>query len=515
MKTPVRIQPCPVIVPACTILSFLLLLPAVLHSQEGAGDSLMVEEQAAVRFSPSDTVNELDETAFEPILLHSAEDSVHAQVSGSLEEYRTLLAEGDLAGLREMMRDSALIVVGHVTRKAGASASEPYATWGSYRPARVEVTTERKNRNAYLNRLGEILDAAKQLKVQFDSIRVMSFPLYPDWYGATLYQDWDSDFYDDSGWLFVLFEAGEGMEPLIVVRAWQTVAFKQEQIVGFLDTYADIAATLQPRKREPLPPVAGDERSFPLGASGDSVLMVYVTPGPLSLGASAYEQHAQTDEYPRLAVDIEKPFWLGKYELTQRQWRTVTGVNPSVQKGDSLPVSNVSWYDVQDLFLGFLRMSGDTLWRLPSEREWEYACRAGMSTRFPWGDDPEYSNVDAYGWYGANSDSSLHPVGRKIPNAWGLFDMQGNVYEWCADHWTEIHDTTLVTQEAWKDTAGTSYRVTRGGDWSVPARFLRSANRARQYADRRSPYIGVRLARTVAEKPDTSSMVAQGTQQTR
>ncbi|MBD3167473.1 SUMF1/EgtB/PvdO family nonheme iron enzyme [bacterium] len=497
------------------LLATLLFAPFALLSQQPADTARMIDTATVTQTDPETATSvELEADRTVSIVLHTPGDSIHRNLSALLEDYRTLVQAGDLSGLREMFRDSALIVVGHVSRTGGSRPTESYATWGSYRRPTVEVTTERKNPQLYLERLGEILDAAKDLSVRFDSIRVMSFPLYPDWFGATVYQHWNSDFYDDNGWLFVLFETGSWSDAKIVVRAWQSVPFKQNQILGFLDQYAQIAASLPPEEKPVAPPAAGDERWFPLHIGSDSIdpvdslLMVFIEPGTFTLGADGDDRDAQNDEFPAVNVRIEQPFWIGKYELTQRQWRAVTGMNPSVQKGDSLPVTNISWFDMDNLLLDLLHTSVDTLWRLPSEREWEYACRAGLQTPFSWGRDEEYRNASAYGWYGANSDSSVHPVGKKLPNAWGLFDMHGNVYEWCADEWSLRHDTTLTTHEAWADTSSSPFRVTRGGDWSMPARFMRSSNRARQYADRRSPFIGVRLARTV--EPDTTATPLAG-----
>ena len=140
-------------------------------------------------------------------------------------------------------------------------------------------------------------------------------------------------------------------------------------------------------------------------------------------------------EHPQHRVRITKPFYLGKYLVTQEQWEAVMGSNPSEFKGPKNPVEMVSWEDCQQ-FLGKLNAkssSGASKFQLPSEAQWEYACRAGSKTKYCFGDDE--SKLGEYAWYDANSGNTTHPVGGKKPNAWGLYDMHGNVCEWCQDWW--------------------------------------------------------------------------------
>jgi formylglycine-generating enzyme required for sulfatase activity len=143
---------------------------------------------------------------------------------------------------------------------------------------------------------------------------------------------------------------------------------------------------------------------------------------------------------PRHQVRITKGFELGKYELTQAQWEAVMGANPSEMRDPELPVETVSWEDVQAFFGRLNTLDDGYRYRLPTEAEWEYAARAGTN-------DPSVANLDAVGWSRDNSDKRTHPVGQKLPNAWGLYDMQGNVFEWCAD-WFTLNTTGLYPRRS-------------------------------------------------------------------
>jgi len=172
-------------------------------------------------------------------------------------------------------------------------------------------------------------------------------------------------------------------------------------------------------------------------------------------------------------VTITKPFYLGKFEVTQEQWERVMGSNPSNFKGAKNPVEQVSWEDCQT----FIRKLGEKVpgytFRLPTEAEWEYACRAGSSSEYCYGDDA--GGLGEYAWYDGNSGSKTHPVGEKKPNAWGLYDMHGNVWEWCQD-WYGNLDSNAATDPVGPSSG--SYRVLRGGSWYDDAALCRSASRS-------------------------------------
>jgi formylglycine-generating enzyme required for sulfatase activity len=198
------------------------------------------------------------------------------------------------------------------------------------------------------------------------------------------------------------------------------------------------------------------------------------------------------NEKPAHEVTLTKPFYLGIYEVTQAQWKAVMGENPSFFRGDDLPVDSVSWENCQKFLAKLKEKVGQgSICRLPTEAEWEYACRAGSTTGYCFGDDQ--ARLGEYAWYTANSDGKTHPVGQKKPNAWGLHDMHGNVWESCTD-W---YDKGYYAKGPAKDPKGPSsgaFRVLRGGSWhSTYAVNARSAHRYWNVPTHRSIPIGLRV----------------------
>jgi len=194
-----------------------------------------------------------------------------------------------------------------------------------------------------------------------------------------------------------------------------------------------------------------------------------------------------TDEQPVHAVTLQ-PFKLGKYEVTQAQWRTVMGNNPSnFSACDDCPVETVSWDDVQG-FIQKLNQQTGGHYRLPSEAEWEYACRSGgRPEEYCGGNSPE-----ALGWYGDNSGGKTHPVGQKSANGLGLYDMSGNVWEWTQDCWNGNYNGAPADGAAWQsDECG--LRVWRGGSWGGQLGGVRSAQRSGSATAFRIIYLGFRL----------------------
>ena len=166
--------------------------------------------------------------------------------------------------------------------------------------------------------------------------------------------------------------------------------------------------------------------------------MVFIPPGTFRMGSPTNEQDRASREGPQTAVTLSRGFWMGRYEVTQGAYQSVMNTNPSYFAGlSNHPVEQVTWEDAIN-YCGQLtqqertagRIAANTLYRLPTEAEWEYACRAWTSTRFSHGDDDGYTNLTDYAWYALNSGATTHPVGQKLPNLWGLHDMHGNVFEW-------------------------------------------------------------------------------------
>jgi formylglycine-generating enzyme required for sulfatase activity len=213
--------------------------------------------------------------------------------------------------------------------------------------------------------------------------------------------------------------------------------------------------------------------------------------GEFWMGAADGDTDAQDDEKPLHRVIISKPFFLGRYPVTQREWTVVMGNNPSDFKGKpNHPVENISWNDAQE-FIGRLnRWEPGNRYRLPTEAEWEYACRDGTTTRYSFGDGAR--QLEKYAWYKGNAKGTTHPVGEKTPNRLGLHDMHGNVSEWVQDWYNEnYYEESPVSDPSGPDTG--SHRVLRGGSWFYRARFARVSSRGRDVPGGRLS-IGFRLA---------------------
>ncbi len=225
---------------------------------------------------------------------------------------------------------------------------------------------------------------------------------------------------------------------------------------------------------------AGESREF------DGMEFVWVPSGEFPMGSTSAE--ARSNEQPVTQVRISRGYWLGKYEVTQGEWQSVMGSNPSRFSGcGNCPVEKVSWNDAQEFIERLNQGPGGTRYRLPTEAEWEYAARAGTSG------DRYSGDLDAIARYGEGLEGSTHPVGRKDPNAWGLHDMLGNVYEWVQD-WYGGYPGGTVTDPRGPDSG--SSRVFRGGSWFSPARNCRASYRYDFSPGARNFILGVRLLRT-------------------
>ena len=220
---------------------------------------------------------------------------------------------------------------------------------------------------------------------------------------------------------------------------------------------------------------------------GISIEMVKVEAGSFNMGATPEMENPNEDEKPVHRVTLTNNYYIGKYEVTQALWKIVMGSNPSNFKGDDLPVEKVSWDDCQDFISKLNAMTGKRF-RLPSEAEWEYAARGGKKSR-----GYQYSGSNTLGdvaWFWNNSDQSIHPVGTKLPNELGAFDMTGNVWEWCQD-WFNRYSSSPQTNPT--GAVSGSCRVYRGGSLCYPAGYCRCSCRFDGTPDFRNGDLGLRL----------------------
>ena len=229
----------------------------------------------------------------------------------------------------------------------------------------------------------------------------------------------------------------------------------------------------------------GDTISADLG-DGVQLEFVWIPPGEFMMGSPGSEPGRCVDEGPQHHVTFGQGFWIGKFEVTQEQWYSVMGANPSRSWEEGgrprklAPVENVSWYDCQDFcrvlngrYMTSSNGYAGITFRLPTEAEWEYACRARTSSRFCTGN--EDNAPDSVGWYADNSSTVPHTVGQKNPNNWGVYDMHGNVWEWCQDRYGKY--STNIT-DANGEPASRRTRISRGGSWQDWAQQCRSSTRS-------------------------------------
>ncbi len=219
--------------------------------------------------------------------------------------------------------------------------------------------------------------------------------------------------------------------------------------------------------------------------SGLAMDLVLIPAGGFVMGSN----NGDRDEKPPHRIRISQPFYLGKYEVTQAQWQAVMGDNPSHFRGDDRPVENVSWEDCREFCQRLSDHSGRVI-RLPSEAEWEYSCRAGTTT--PYSFVESTGRLGDHAWYHKHSGQKTHAVGMKQPNPWGLYDMHGNVWEWCGDWYGEAYYADSPGTDPTGPGSG-QCRVLRGGSWSIDAHNCRCANRGRNWPDGRLSSSGFRV----------------------
>ncbi|SEQ79033.1 Formylglycine-generating enzyme, required for sulfatase activity, contains SUMF1/FGE domain [Nitrosomonas sp. Nm51] len=279
----------------------------------------------------------------------------------------------------------------------------------------------------------------------------------------------------------------------------------KQLIHNVLDMETEFHAGSPPAFPYPWAPAWGEDRyGLWMALDFKSVRTVFrwILPGMFWMG-SLENENGRFDWEDRHRVTISHGFWLGETAVTQALWRAVRGDNPGYFKGDNLPVEQVSWDDVQAFIETLNRFHPALKTRLPWEAEWEYACRAGSETAFHFGDELHLEKVnyrgvwdfnDSNGW-GKGARRSTAEVKSYPCNAWGLYEMHGNVWEWCADAWQE-HLGKQPQVDPWRQDklAGGAGRVIRGGSWFNFGRLVRSAHRSGFSPDGRNDLLGFRLA---------------------
>jgi len=235
---------------------------------------------------------------------------------------------------------------------------------------------------------------------------------------------------------------------------------------------------------------------------------VRIPRGSFIMGSPEHERNRRTDEQQH-EVTISRDYYLGTYEVTQAQYEQLIGDNPSRFQPERLggdnalnPVETVSWDDAVEFCRRLSELpeekAAGRVYRLPTEAEWEYACRAGSETAYSFGETPD--SLAEYGWFDDNSGKRTQPVGQKLPNAWGLYDMHGNVWEWCAD-WKGDYPSGAVTAPV--GPADGEARVARGGCWMYVASLCRSAGRYAYPPSYRYRNVGFRVV-LISEASDRS-----------
>jgi len=227
--------------------------------------------------------------------------------------------------------------------------------------------------------------------------------------------------------------------------------------------------------------------------------LVWIHPGEFLMGSPYDEVGRDPDEGPQRQVVIPHGFWIGKCEVTQAEYEKVMGTNPSNSNEDpSLPVERVNWFEAMDYCGRLTRLAEADGWlpkgyafRLPTEAEWEYCCHADTTNAFSSGSDVSDARLSLFAWFTRNSDFGSKPVGTRQPNPWGLFDMHGNVWEWCLDRWEGVVQGNRFTNNPAPATGG--LRVARGGSWLYDAKACRCANRDDYNPANRCSDIGFRV----------------------
>lgn len=227
---------------------------------------------------------------------------------------------------------------------------------------------------------------------------------------------------------------------------------------------------------------------------------VLIPPGKFLMGS----MEGEGDERPLRCVTIGHSFYLGRFEVKQAEWKAVMGGNPSKYIGDDLPVQRVSWEMAHEFVEKLNGLNDGYTYRLPTEAEWEYACRAGTTTEFAFGTVIDTEQANFLRTPKDEGKGPAAPVMSFRPNAFGLYNMHGNVWEWCEDVWHYSYAGAPLDGSAWVSDGVPAYRVQRGGSWRVTEQDLRSANRGRRERTVGYPWYGVRVVAEWRQPTDRS-----------
>ncbi|MCP4378678.1 MAG: formylglycine-generating enzyme family protein, partial [bacterium] len=222
---------------------------------------------------------------------------------------------------------------------------------------------------------------------------------------------------------------------------------------------------------------------------GVKIKLIRIPAGKFMMGHPKPKKPRRDNKGHQREVTISKAFYMGMTEVTQAQYQSVMCKNPSKFKGSQKPVEMVSWDDAMAFCAAMSKKTGRAV-RLPTEAQWEYACRAGTKTLFSFGNDDK--DMDAHGWHKDNSDRKTHPVGQKKPNAFGLYDMHGNVWEWCRDYYDDKFYAKAKNVDP-ENTTKAIYRIFRGGSWLYGPMFCCAAFRGWQSNVSRGDSLGFRV----------------------
>jgi formylglycine-generating enzyme required for sulfatase activity len=271
----------------------------------------------------------------------------------------------------------------------------------------------------------------------------------------------------------------------------QKAVLAQTEAQRWQEKAVSLAAALPPAAQAN----AGVDSQLPLqDPVGDiAETLVTVPGGTFQMGCSPGDGECDDDERPVHEVKVA-PFRIGKYEVTQAQWQGVMGENPSSFQGEDRPVESVSWDDIQGFLERLNAANPGKRYRLPTEAEWEYAARAGTKTPYWWGASIGQGNANCNGCGSQWDNQETAPVGSFKPNAFGLYDTAGNVWEWVQDCWHEGYAGAPADGSEWRGACIDARRVLRGGSWTSGSRYLRVSTRGRINPDYRNYYFGLRLA---------------------